>query len=441
MSINVKEALQNAAIVGAGGAGFPSYMKLAEGADTLLINGAECEPLIETDYILLREHQNEVVSGAKAVMEFAKIPRCLLCIKAHNAKRLSFSEGQVLAEGVFVKVLPDVYPMGDEISMIYEATGRVVRPGALPITAGCIVFNVETMYNAHRALTAGTPVTEKWLTVGGEVPEPFVVKVPVGTRVRDLFDHYGVVVPQGYVVIDGGPSMGFVVNPATALVKKNTKSLLILPEDCQAVISKKIDPKAQAMRASTACCQCTRCSDLCPRGLLGYPLLPHKMVRSVTTVAEVSPEMVLAATLCCNCGICEIAACCQNISPRAVIQEFKGILAKNKMKYVATADVEPDPAREYRKLPSERWSRLLGVAKYETGKVSLRLDGYQPRVVELGLNWHIGAPSVLSVSVGDTVEAGQRIAEAAAGLSVPQYASVSGKVTFADNTKVIIERD
>ena len=437
---DVKTVLREASIVGAGGAGFPSYMKLAEGADTLLINGAECEPLLQTDYMLLREHSNEVFEGARAVMAFSKIPKCLVCIKEHNAHRLGFHEGQDMGGGVFVKLLPDVYPMGDEINMIYEATGRVVRPGCLPITVGCIVLNVETLYNAYRALTAGTPVTEKWLTIGGNVKEVIVVKVPIGTRVRDLFAHYGIEVPENHAVIDGGPSMGAIINPQTAVVKKNTKSFLILPETAPAVISKRMDVKASAQRASTACCQCTRCTDMCPRNLLGYPILPHKMVRSVTTVAEVTPDMVLAATLCCNCGICELAACCQGISPRLMIQEFKGILAKNKMKYVATEDVHPDEARDYRKIPSSRWMSHLGVTKYDTEKVTAVMDGYEPGTVEIGLNWHIGAPSVLSVAVGDLVKAGDKIAEAAEGLSLPQYASVDGKVVLADRARVVIEK-
>ena len=441
MSENVKETLQNAAIVGAGGAGFPSYMKLADGADTLLINGAECEPLLQTDFVLMRDHLDQVAAGAQGVMEFAKIPKCLLCVKKHNVERLGLHDGQEVAKNVFVKQLPDVYPMGDEINMIYEATGRVVRPGSLPITAGCIVYNVETLYNVHAALTSGAPVTDKWLTIGGEVPETLVVKVPVGTPVRELFAHYGVTVPDGYAVVDGGPSMGAIINPQTAVVKKNTKSFLILPPTCQAILSKEGDLRAQMARASSACCQCTRCSDMCPRGLLGYPLYPHKMVRSVTTVAEVTPQMVLAATLCCSCGICEIAACCQNISPKQMILQFKSILAKNKLRYTATEDVHPDPAREYRKVPSSRWMSLLGVAKYDRPQVKTVFDGYEPKQVQIGLNWHIGAPSVLCVQVGDTVVKGQKIGNAAGGLSLPAYASVSGKVVFADAAKVVIERN
>ena len=143
--MNLKEIMKEAGIVGAGGAGFPSYAKLADGADTLVINGAECEPLLYTDYVLLHKEMPMVLAGIKAVLEYANIPCALLCVKEHTAKRLHLVDGTRLAEKIVLKTLPDVYPMGDEIAMIYQATGRVVKPGNLPITAGVIVYNVETM--------------------------------------------------------------------------------------------------------------------------------------------------------------------------------------------------------------------------------------------------------------------------------------------------------
>ena len=168
MNEELKGRIQAAAVVGAGGAGFPSYAKLAPGADTLIINASECEPLLETDYMLMREHMNTILDGAKIIMECADIPRTLLCLKEHNAHRLSLSDGEELAPHITVKTLPDVYPIGDEIATIYQATGRIVRPGNLPITKGVIVYNPETLYNVSRGVREGRPVTEKWLTIGGD---------------------------------------------------------------------------------------------------------------------------------------------------------------------------------------------------------------------------------------------------------------------------------
>ncbi|MBQ9736414.1 MAG: SLBB domain-containing protein [Clostridia bacterium] len=438
MNEELKKRIQDGAVVGAGGAGFPSYAKLAAGADTLVINASECEPLLDTDYILMREHMDKVVDGAKIIMECADIPRTLLCLKEHNAHRLSLTEGQKLAEGVFVKTLPDVYPIGDELATIYEATGRLVSPGNLPITKGVIVYNVETLVNVSFAVREGKPVTEKWLTIGGDVEKSVVLRVPVGMRVRDLFKKFGIVVPEGYAVIDGGPSMGQIINPNIAVVKKSTKGLLILPELIPAVAGKKGDIKTQISRASSMCCQCTRCTDMCPRNLLGYPLYPHKMVRTAINIAEMTPDMILTASLCCSCGVCETAACCQNISPRNVILEFKSILAKNRMKYVATEDVVADEYRDSRLIPISRWKAQLGVTPFD--REGVLVDPIETvGTVEIGLNWHIGAPSVLAVKVGDVVKKGDKIADAAGGLSVPAYASIDGKVIYADDKKVVIE--
>ena len=439
MNEQLKLAIRNGAVVGAGGAGFPAYAKLAEGADTLLINASECEPLLETDYMLMREHMDKILDGAAIVMETAGIPKTLLCLKEHNAHRLSLAEGQKLSESIFVKTLPDVYPIGDEIATIYQATGRIVRPGNLPITKGVIVLNPETLYNISLAVREGKPVTEKWLTIGGEVEKSLVLRVPIGMRVRDLFRMCGVTVPEGYAVIDGGPSMGQIINPNIAVVKKSTKGLLILPEMIPAVAGTRGDIKTQISRASSMCCQCTRCTDLCPRNLLGYPIYPHKMVRTATKMAEMTPEMILSASLCCSCGVCETAACCQNISPRNVILEFKSILAKNRMKYVGNEDVEADEYRDSRLIPIDRWKAQLGVLKYDR-EGTLISPITAASVVEIGMNWHIGAPSVPTVKVGDTVAVGEMIAKAADGLSVPAYASVDGKVTYVDDKKVVIER-
>jgi len=173
---DLKNSLLDAGIVGAGGAGFPAGGKLAPGANTLIINAAECEPLMYTDYMLLREHLAEIVAGAKAVMTALGITRGYLGVKEHNCKRLGLADSQQLAEGFAVAQLPNVYPIGDEISLIYQITHRVVRPGALPITAGVIVYNAETGYNICRWLQEKKPVTEKWLTIGGDIRQSVVVR-------------------------------------------------------------------------------------------------------------------------------------------------------------------------------------------------------------------------------------------------------------------------
>ena len=436
--MELKALMKAAGLIGAGGAGFPSYAKLAGGADTLLINGAECEPLLYTDYTILKRELPTVLSGIGAVLRGAKIPRALIAIKAHTAKKLSFSDGEELDDGIFVKVLPDVYPMGDEISLIYESVGRLVRPASLPITVGVIVYNVETMYNLGYYVRRGEPVTKKWLTVGGDIGRCVVVRVPIGARVDELLERLNIELDEEHTVLDGGPSMGKIINPRRAVVTKTTKGILVLPNNTQAIMSKLINEELASSRAETACCQCTRCTDMCPRALLGYPLEPHKMVRTAMGAAVALPQMVISATLCCGCGICESVACSQGISPRAVINGYKAVLAKNGMRFVPHADTAPTKEREYRMVSSDRWAQTLGVKRFD-GACEYIGELVDFERVEIPLSRHIGAPSVPTVKDGDKVRRGDIIAEPADGLSVPQHASLDGIVTL-DKRKIIIDR-
>jgi Na+-translocating ferredoxin:NAD+ oxidoreductase RnfC subunit len=162
------------------------------------------------------------------------------------------------------------------------------------------------------------------------------------------------------------------------------------------------------------------------------------MVRTAKSAAEVTPELVLSATLCCGCGLCESLACCQGISPKAVINQYKALLGAKKMRYVAKEDVSVMPEREYRMIPSERWAGVLGVKKYDKLPVFKGEDVEFPRV-EVYLRQHIGAPSKPIVSDGDEVQRGDKIAACGDGLSLPQYASISGKVTLCEG-KIIIDK-
>jgi Na+-translocating ferredoxin:NAD+ oxidoreductase RnfC subunit len=439
MSITeIKALLQNAGIVGAGGAGFPTYAKLSNEADLLCVNCSECEPLMYTDFILNREEMAKIVKGAELIMAATNIKHTYLAIKVHRAEALGYADGQVLGENVSIKYLPSVYPIGDEIGLIYETTGRLIKAGNLPITAGVIVMNAETVYNAHEAIVSGKPLVEKWLTIAGDIPEKFTLKVPLGMRVSDIFKQLGIKVDSDHVIIDGGPSMGSISSPDRAVIKKTTKSILILPKTTRCVENKQSNIDDMLRRAASACCGCTRCTEMCPRYQLGYPLEPHKLIRAaLNSAAEDYPELIATASLCCSCGVCA-EVCCQDISPKDVILNLKKILAKNKIKFVADKDYPVNPDRPYRMIKSSKWKDMLGVLKFDA------IPTYIPKKltaqrVEIPTSQHIGAPSVPCVNVGDRVNEGDMIATAGQGLSVPQYASISGKVVSCDPTKIVIE--
>ena len=437
---DLKQLLQENGVVGAGGAGFPSYCKLAEGADTLLINAVECEPLLYTSYTLLQERIRDIVVGMRAVMEYAHIPRGLIAVKDYRAAKLGYSDGQELAPGVFIKYIPNVYPMGDEINLIYTATGRVVPPGQLPITRGVIVYNTETIYNIGLVVQFHQPVTKTYLTISGDIPKAYCVKVPVGMKIAEVLKIMNVEVPDTHVVIDGGPSMGTIVNLSTDVVKKPCSGLLVLPETIPAVRNKLRTMEENFRRAASVCCQCSRCTDLCPRHLLGYPLEPHKMVRSTLSAAQADPELIKSATMCCGCDICSTLACCQEISPMQIIKEYKGILAKNRVKYVANPNEQftPSPDREARMVSAGKWKEMLGVAKYDKFPPIYVEEKLKATEVQVPMSQHIGAPAIPIVKVGDEVIENQMIAKAAEGLSVPHYAPITGKVTYVDGKTIVI---
>ncbi len=437
---DLKQLLKDNGVVGAGGAGFPSYSKLAEGASILLVNAVECEPLLYTSYTLLQNRIRDIVIGMRAVMEYAKIPVGLIAVKGYRAEKLGYKDGQELAEGVRIKYVPNVYPMGDEINLIYTATGRLIKPGQLPITRGVIVYNTETMHNIGLVTQFRQPVTKTYLTLSGDVPEAFCVKVPLGMRIIEVLETLKVQVPDTHVVIDGGPSMGTIVNPYVDVVKKPTSGLLILPKTIPAVRNKLRTVDENFRMAASVCCQCTRCTDLCPRHLLGYPLEPHKMVRSTLSAAQADPELIKTATLCCGCDICGTLACCQDISPMQIIKQYKNILGKNKMKYVASPDDEftVSPERDYRMISAGKWKEVLGVAKYDKFPPTYIDEKLKAKEVEVPMVQHIGAPAIPCVKVGDFVNENDKIAEAAEGLSVPHFAPITGKVTYVDNQKIVI---
>lgn len=334
--------------------------------------------------------------------------------------------------------MPDVYPMGDEIIMIYQVLGRIVPPGALPISVGVVVYNVETLYNVNRAVKDGTPVTEKWLTVGGKVAEPVVLTAPIGTAVSEVLNKVGITVPDDCVVIDGGPMMGPIIDPTTARITKTTKGLLILPKDSPVIMSKLQKPRTVSVHASANCCQCSMCTDMCPRALIGYPLRPHKIVKVPMQTVEKNPAYFTDASVCCGCGVCELTACCQAISPRGVYAQVKGILAKNKLRYQHKGgELKADPDRDFRLLPSARLQQRIGTLPFDH-VAEFKYIKLAPKEITLALRQHIGAPASPTVEVGDTVQVGTLVGAAAEGISANIHASVNGTVKAVSATEVVI---
>ena len=432
--------LQQNGIVGAGGAGFPTYAKLDQRAETIILNCAECEPLLRLHRQLLEKHAREIVETFHMIGQTVGAKDIIIGIKKAYKKTIeALNECIGDFEGVRLGLLDEVYPAGDEVVLIYEVTGKVVRPGGLPIESGVAVFNVETVYNVYRAMKHNTPVVDKLVSVVAEVNNPITVRVPIGCTIEEVVAMAGGVTTPNAVYFIGGPMMGNIGTGAQA-VTKTTNAVLVLPENHLIIQKKKSKASIDLKRAAASCCQCTMCTDLCPRHLLGHPIEPHKFMQAATCKDMQKTEIFINTMFCCSCGLCELYSCMQSLSPRSLMAEYKVGLRANGIKPPQGVEAKAvGPEREYRKVPMERLMARLDLTKYDR-EAPLDDDVVDMKRVKIMLSQHIGAPASAVVKSGDKVEMGQVIAEPGKGLSVAIHASISGTVTEVNDKYVIIEK-
>lgn len=433
----LSKILKENGIVGAGGAGFPTYGKLSLKADTILMNCAECEPLLKLHRQLLKEHAGEILKAFALIAQTVQAKEAIIGIKEEYTSTIEALE-EYIGEYSNMRIhkLPGAYPMGDEVVLIYEATGKVVRPDGLPIECGVAVFNVETLFNVYRAVWEKHPVTDKCVTVVGEVEHPITVRVPVGTRIRDVVAMAGNVTCEEPKFLLGGPMMGR-FGADYEPVTKTTNAIIVLPKNHSLVLKKNTRFSNSVARAASSCCQCQMCTDLCPRHALGHPIQPHLFMRCAANRDFQNVEPFVDTLFCSSCGLCEMFSCPQGLNPRTMMAEYKAGLRKEGVKPPTVEAGEVSKAREYRRVPEERLLARLGLGRYDKEAVlddSIR----DAKEVKILLSQHIGAPAVAKVAVGDTVAIGDIIATAAEGLSVNIHASKAGKVTEVTERYVVI---
>ncbi len=438
--IDLTNIMRENGIVGAGGAGFPTYAKLNTKADTIILNCAECEPLLKLHRQVMEKYAFEILSSLNQIAEILDAQRIIIAIKPSYKKAIDAVKANMNSfHKVEIGLLPEVYPSGDEVITIYETTGKVVPPGSIPIEIGVIVFNVETIFNVYQAVTAGTPVIYKYITIAGEVKTPITLKVPIGISLDELIELAGGATVEDPVYINGGPMTGRIANGYDT-VTKTTNAVLVMPKN-HYIVNKKISKTSIDMkRAMSVCCQCQMCTDLCPRNLLGHPITPHAFMRAATSGTTKEVGTFLDTFFCSQCGLCEMYACFQDLSPRNLIAECKSGLRKNGVaipKDVPLKNVKSE--REYRKVPMERLTARLGLTNYNV-PAPLIDEVVNTKTVKIQLSQHIGAPSVAVVKLNDNVLVGDVIGIAAEGkLSVNVHASISGKITDINEKYITIK--
>ena len=437
----LKIKLRNAGVAGAGGAGFPTYAKLNNSADTIILNCAECEPLLKLHRQVLAEYAFEILSALNVVKEATGAKDVIIALKKTYKDAINAVNSVLDKFNNFsISYLPEIYPAGDEVVTIYETTGRIVPPGKLPISVGVTVFNVETALNMYNAINADLPVTHSYVTITGAVNKPITVKAPLGMSFKELISLAGGATIDEYAIINGGPMMGKVVNELDT-VTKTTTALLILPKNHQVIETKKTRISINLKRAMASCCQCRSCTNTCSRNLLGHPIEPHAFMRSASSggyIKDLGP--FLNTFFCSGCGICELYSCPQGLSPRTLITEYKMGLRKNG---VAIPDITDEPVanknRKMKLVPISRLTSRLGLAKYDN-PAPLTEEDIIPDKVKITYNQNIGAPAKPVVKKGDSVKTGQVIANVdEKSLGLPIHSSIDGTIVDANEHYIIIK--
>ena len=287
-------AIRASGLVGLGGAGFPTHVKLMpknlDEVTTLLVNGAECEPYITADNRAMLEDTDDIVEGIKLVKQYMNLSTVIIGVEDNKPQAIAKLQEAVSGiEGASVKALKAQYPQGGEKVLIFECTGKVVPEGKLPSDVGCVVMNVSTIAFVAKYMRTGMPLITKRLTVDGDaIAEPKNVEVAIGTSFSDVIDFCGGFKTEPKKIIMGGPMMGFAVPTVNYPVLKNNNAILAFSAA----------KTAEAEKPETACIRCGRCVNACP-----FSLMPAAIEKAYKA-GNVDGLKALKVNLCMECGCC-----------------------------------------------------------------------------------------------------------------------------------------
>lgn len=258
----IVDIIKNAGLVGMGGAAFPTHVKLSPPAekkiDTVIVNGAECEPYLTADHRIMLEYPDEVVRGIKAVVKVLGADNAWIGIENNKPDAIAVMQKAVSGSSINVAPLKVKYPQGAEKQLISAITGRQIPSGGLPMDVGVVVVNAGTAYQICQAIEKGMPLFERVVTVTGSVGMPSNLLVRIGTPVSYVITHAGGLAGTVEKVIAGGPMMGIAMHNIDAPVMKGTSGILVL------------DDKMARPAEEAACIRCSKCVYVCPIGLQPY---------------------------------------------------------------------------------------------------------------------------------------------------------------------------
>ena len=436
----LKAKLRACGVVGAGGAGFPTYAKLNSSAKVVILNSAECEPLLRVDRQLSKYYTEEILKALELIVDTLKAEKGIFAIKSEYKEAIASLNAIIYKyKNIEIKILDNVYPAGDEVVLVYEATEKIVPEGSLPIEVGAVVVNTETVLNVYNAIFLNEPVIYKYVTITGEVNNPTTIKVPLGVSIKECLELAGGAKIKDFKIILGGPMTGRIGSLEDVIIK-TSKAVIVLPHDHSVILKRQTKSSIKINRAMSVCSQCRMCTDLCPRYLLGHSIQPHRIMNALANGLTSDIAAYTSAALCCGCGICENYACYQGLAPSSIIQELKGRLKEKGVKNIPSkAASKVNLMREGRKVPMARLIARLGLTKYNV-KAALVDELYKAHKVIIMLNQNIGAIATAKVKAGDFVNVGDLIGEIEEGkLGVNIHASISGVITEVNNKAITIE--
>ncbi len=426
--MTLADRLRECGVVGAGGAGFPTSVKASAEVEFVLANGAECEPLLHKDVELMKHFPAQVAAGLGLMAKATKARRSLFGIKQKNATAVDAVRPHLERAGGELVLLGDFYPSGDEYELVYAATGRLIPPAGIPLQVGCVVNNVETLFNVAEA-SQGRPVTSKFLTVAGAVREPKTVRAPVGTPFRDVIELAGGAAAADFGVFVSGIMMGRLTFDLDEVVTKTCAGLILLPRDHYLVRRKERPVEAMHRIGKSACDQCSYCTEFCPRYLLGYQVQPHKVMRSLGFSLAGTDFWNQWAELCCSCGLCTLFSCPEDLYPKEACDRSRQEMRRAGVKFTQQNPPSVHPMKESRRVPLAQLRRRLRIEAYE-GETPFDPVEPAPSRVRIPLQQHVGKPASACVREGDKVGRGDAVGRVEApDLGAHVHASISGTVS------------
>lgn len=314
----IRDIVKEAGIVGLGGAGFPTHVKLTPKdetkIDTIIVNGAECEPYLTSDYRMMLEEPESIVKGLNIILQLFDNAKGVIGIEDNKPEAIRVMTELVKDEPrITVCPLKTKYPQGGERSLIYAVTGRKINSSMLPADAGCIVDNVDTVISIYNAVANSTPLIRRIVTVTGDaIANPQNYSVRTGTNYAELLEASGGFKTEPEKVISGGPMMGQALFNMNIPVTKTSSALTCMSKD------------EVAQNAPTACIRCGRCVNVCPSRVI-----PQMMMQAAVR-SDIDTFVKLDGMECCECGCCAYACPAKLPLTQAFKEMRKAVIASRK---------------------------------------------------------------------------------------------------------------